>query len=120
MDAKFCWDVKWIPNIPWAATPRPPHTPVQWLASYEEGNNINFVYHMQHPETNEASLYKREQSEQPTLLAHNQQLPPGTREVRVVRTIGPKNTTLDFNPLQESPPELSLWLWGQKWIEELQ
>ena len=102
-----------VTSIPWAATPRPSHTCGQWLAPYDDENCIKLVYHLLHPETNEASIFRREQSEQLTLLAQKQQLPPDSREVRVVRTIGPKNTTLDFNPVKASPPELSLWFGGQ-------
>ena len=109
-----------VNSIPWLATPRPPHTTGQWLAPYTDERDIQIVYHLKHPETNEATLYIREQSEQLTLLAHHQQLPLDTKEVRVVRTFGPKNTILDYNPVEDSPAELSLWLWGQKWIEELE
>ena len=53
------------------------------------------------------------------MLAQNQDLPAGAKEVRIIRTIGPRNTILDYNPVEETPTELSLWLWRQKWIEEL-
>ena len=58
-----------VNNIPWAATPRPPPSPGQWLAQHEEDDSIEFIYHLQQTEPNIATLYRRKQSEQLTLHA---------------------------------------------------
>ena len=49
-----------VNNIPWIATSRPPHTPCQWLARYEEEGHIKFVFHLHQMDSNEASLYMME------------------------------------------------------------
>lgn len=40
--------------------------------------------------------------------------------MRIIRTLGPKHTILDFNPTDDTPDEQNLWLWGDKWVEELE
>jgi hypothetical protein len=107
---------KLVNSIPWAASPMPIHKPGQWVAPQEEDGSIKFVYHLQPTTPNEATLYKKETNEQLVLLGSNQQVPPNTREVRVIRTLGARNTILDYNPLDETPPEQALWLWGNHWI----
>jgi hypothetical protein len=107
-------------SIPWDATPPPPHTPGQWLAKQEEDGDIKFVYHMQQITPPEAILYKKDLNEQLTILASKQQPFPGLQEVRIIRTLGAKNTILDFNPLDDTPEGQSLWLWGNQAITDLQ
>lgn len=106
-------------TIPWEATPRPPLSKGQWLAQQEEDGCIRFVYHLQQTDPPEATLYKRESNEQLGLLGTQQRLPPGAKEVRIIRTLGPKQAILDFNPTDETPVEQTLWLWGNTWLEEL-
>jgi exonuclease III len=107
-------------SIPWDASPPPPHTPGQWLASQEEDGQIQFVYHLQQINPPEALLYKKEKSEQLTLLGSKQRPPPETKEVRIIRTLGSKNAILDFNPVDDTPEGQSLWLWGKSAVIDLQ
>ena len=50
----------------------------------------------------------------------NQPIPPGTQEVRIIRTLGPKNIVLDYNPVGPTPPEQTLWLWENQYIADLE
>ena len=114
-----------VRSIPWAATPRPSFSPGQWIAQKEEDGHIRFIYHLQRTSPLEASLYRKENTEQLTLLDKKQRPPPTAKEVRIVRTIGPRNAILDFNPKVTTPkddtqPESPLWLWGKQWLEELE
>ena len=70
-----------VNNIPWIVTPRPPPTPGQWLAQYEEDGQLQVVYHLHQTYPTQASKYRKEQSEQLTLLAQNQIVPPKANEV---------------------------------------
>lgn len=89
----------------------PPPNTGQWIAQQEEDGNIQFVYHLQNSETGEATLYKNETTEQLRLLGHNQRIPHDSKEVRIIRTIGPRRNVLDHNPSDEIEPEDSLWLY---------
>ena len=109
-----------VNSIPWDATPGPAHAPGQWLAQREEDGIIQFIYHLQRVNPPKATLYKKEVTEQLTLLNTKQRPPPGAKEIRIVRTIGPKNVILDFNPTDDTPSELLLWLWGNQNVEDLE
>ena len=109
-----------VSSIPSEATPRPPYSAGQWLAQKEEENNVCFVYHIQKVDPQEDALYKKEPNEQLRLLGTKQRVPLGAREVRIIRTLGPKHTILDCNPTDDTPAEQNLWLWGNKWLEELE
>lgn len=41
-------------------------------------------------------------------------------EVRIVRCGGPKRSVMDFNPLEDTKENLTLWLWGNDWIVNLE
>lgn len=92
-----------VASIPWEATPRPPNSVGQWLAEIEEDCNIHFVYHLRQTDPQEAALYRKEKNEQLTLIGSQQQIPEWAREVRVIRTIGPNNIILDYNPRDDTP-----------------
>ena len=109
-----------ISSIPWEANPMPPHKTGQWLAQKEELGDIQYVYHLQRTTQQEGTLYRKEKSETLTLLGHNQRIPAGSKEVRIIRTLGPKNGVLDFNPTEETEPEQTLWIWGNDWIMNLE
>ena len=108
-----------VSSIPWDAIPRPPHAVGQWVAVQEEGQ-IKHVYHLSNTDTEEASLYHKELNEQLCLLRTQQRVPAEAREVRIVRTLGPKHMILDFNPTEEPTDEQKLWLWGNTWLENIE
>lgn len=99
-------------NIPWVATPRPSNSTGQWLAEIEEDGTIHYVYHVQQKDPQLANLYKKEANEQLTLLRTHQKVLEWAREVRIIRTIGPRHTVLDFNPVEDTPEEQTLWIFG--------
>ena len=109
-----------INSIPWEATPRPPITTGQWLAEIEGDGNIHQVYHIIQTDPVEAVLYRKEKSEQLTKVDTQHQIPEWAREVRIVRTMGPKNTILDYNPSKDITAEHTLWMWGNTWIKPLE
>ena len=106
-------------SIPWDAYPRPTPSPGQWLAAKVD-NNIQQVYHLHTLDPHVATLYRKDLTEQLALVETQQRVPIEAREVRVVRTLGPRNTILDFNPTEETPDEQKLWLWGNAWLEDLE
>lgn len=67
----------------------------------------------------EATLYRKEDTEQLQLISSNNPLPVDTREVRIVRTEGPRNTIIDYNP-KPTEPDHQLWLWGNTWVSQLE
>ena len=91
-----------------------------WLAEIEGDGNIHHVYHLQQTDPVEAAFYRKESSERLIHIGTQHQLPEWAREVRVIRTIGPQNTVLDYNPRDETPDEQTLWLWGNTWIEAME
>ena len=98
----------------------PPHNPGQWVAFPDDDGQFRQIYHLHNIDPIEASVYKRETLEQLVLVGPENQIPFGAREVRVVRTIGPSHTTIDFNPTDPTPPEQTLWMWGTQWLCELE
>lgn len=109
-----------VNNIPWEPTPMPLHSKGQWVAQKEETGDIQFVYQVHQPERQEGTLYRKETSEVLTFVACDQRIPAGSKEIRVVRTIGPKNGILDYNPTDETPTEQTLWVWGNEWLSNLE
>ena len=106
-------------SIPWEATPRPPNSVGQWLAEIEEDGKIHQVFHLQQINPITALVYRKEPSEQLNLLRTQLELPEWAREVRIVRTIGPRHIILDYNPIDETSEEQKLWLFGNTWIEAM-
>jgi hypothetical protein len=109
-----------INSIPWEATPRPPISTGQWLAEIEVDGNIHQVHHVQQIDPLEATLYRKEKNEQLTKIGTQNQISEWAREVRIVRTMGPKHTVLDYNPDSDITEEQTLWVWGNTWIEALE
>jgi hypothetical protein len=109
-----------VTNIPWDATPMPPLTLGQWLAQKEKDGSVNFIYPLQQANLPVVTLYKKETNKQLALLGDKQRPPARSREVRVIRTFGPKNIILDYNPQDDTTTEQASWLWGNNWITELQ
>ena len=109
-----------VASIPWEASPKPPHTLGQWLAFPDDDGQFRLVYHLHKSDPIEASVYKRESSEQLVLIGPEAHIQEGAREVRVIRTLGASHTTLDFNPTDATTPEQTLWMWGTQWLIELE
>ena len=109
-----------VRSIPWEATPRPPHSAGMWLAEIEGDGNIHHVYHLHRTDPMEATFYRKENSERLIHVGTQHQIPEWAREVRVIRTIGPQNIILDYNPRDETPEEQTLWVWGNTWIEAME
>jgi hypothetical protein len=109
-----------VASIPWEATPMPPNTPGQWVSFPDDDGHFRLVYHLHNTDPIEASVYRRETIEQLVLIGTEPQIPLGAKEVRVIRTLGASHTILDFNPTGATPPEQTLWMWGQQWICELE
>jgi hypothetical protein len=108
-----------VNSIPWDAPPRPPHTTGQWLAIRKD-DNISYVFHLRKQVPQHATMYRKEPNEQLSLLGTQFRVPAEAREVRVVRTLGPRHIILDFNPTDDTTEEQKLWLWGNSWIEDLE
>lgn len=69
----------------------------------------------------EFMVYIKLTSEQLILSANNNPLPIGQySEVRVARCGGAKRRIIDYNPQETDDPELTLWLWGNDWINNLE
>jgi hypothetical protein len=102
-----------VNSIPWDATPRPPHATGQWLAIKKDGN-ISYVFHLRNQILQHATMYRKEPNEQLSMLATHFRVPAEAREVRIVRTLGPRHTILDFNPTDDTSDEQKLWLWGNR------
>ena len=110
---------KLVQSIPWEAAPPPPATVGQWVAQREEGG-FQFAYHIQHINPTRAILYKKDPSERLSLIAPNQMPPADAKEIRIIRTMGPKNYVLDCNPpLDDTTEEQTLWIWGNNWVVDL-
>ena len=110
-----------VQSIPWAASPMPTHCKGQWFAAKEEDGSIQHVYHLQGNTPLEAMVYNKQDSEQLILTSQRQQVPArAMREVRVIRCGGDKRTVLEYNPLDETEEEQTLWLWGNDWISNLE
>ena len=106
-------------SIPWQPGPRPPPVTGQWLAPIEPEGEVNRVFFLQQTNPETTIMYTKTSSEQlqPTWV---EVLPADCREVRVVRSGGPRNATIDFNPEEPIEEDQTLWLWGNKWIENLE
>jgi hypothetical protein len=111
---------KMVNSIPWAAIPRPPPSPGQWVATQDEEGFIRKVYYLHQTDPPEVSVYRREKTQQLVLTGIEHQIPPDVREVRVIRTLGPSRITLDYNPTDATPPEQTLWMWGHQWLCDLE
>ena len=85
-------------QCPRTSEPMPPAEVGQWVAPKEEDDNIRNIYHITQRDPTEATLYHKNPTEQLQLVGHNHRVLAETREVRVVRTWGPRNTILDYNP----------------------
>ena len=111
---------KVLNSIPWDATPMPSVTIGQWVAAREENGDIQKVYRITQIDPPEATLYQKDSTERLTYINNNVRLVADTREVRVVRTFGPRNTIIDYNPSEDLKEEQQLWLWGNNWVSHLE
>lgn len=78
------------------------------LAIKEDGN-ISFVYHLRTPDLQNATLYIKEPTELLTFIGDQHTIPAEAKHV-----------VLDFNPTDDTLEEQNLWLWGNKWLEDLE
>jgi exonuclease III len=111
---------KVLRGIPWEARPMPPPEPGQWLAAPERDGTIQQVYQILQTAPLTATVYHKEASEQLKHTGESQLLPEGLKEVRVVRSGGPKRAVIDFNPKDETEEDQALWLWGNQWVSNLE
>lgn len=112
-----------VNNIPWDATQMPPAAIGQWVATKEDDGNIQHVYYITQSDTLEATLYHSNDTKLLQLIRQNQRLPTDTREVRVIRTGGPKRMVLDYNPTEDTEDNEQnqlLQLWGNDWLCNLE
>ena len=108
-------------SIPWAASPRPQPATGQWLGVQGADLKINTIFHVQNSDTLNAIVYRKEDSEQLQPLPQTQQVPAEAREVRVIRTRGPKRGVIDYNPpAEEIEEDQELWLWGNTKFNKLE
>ena len=77
--------------------------------------------HITHTNTLQATLYRKDVSEQLYDVEQlHHPLDEPLQEVRVIQCGGPRRTVFDINPKGALNPELSLWLWGNMWIRDLE
>ena len=111
---------KVIRNIPWEARPMPPPSIGQWMATPTEDGSIQTVYQIQQTEPLTAAVYTKGTSEEIKHTGETQPLPEGAKEVRIIRSAGPKHTVLDFNPQDDTEEDQTLWLWGNTAVINLE
>jgi hypothetical protein len=112
---------KVIQSIPWQPVPILPSIKGLWIAAKEDDGNINRVYHTSRTEPLTTTVYVKSKSEQLHMLANSQPLPPGQySEVRVAMCGGSKRRIMEFNPKEIEEPELTVWMWGNDWICNLE
>lgn len=109
-----------INSIPWAPSPMPAPTIGQWVAPKDDDGSVRRVYHIKTVAPTTASLYHKDSSERLQPISHNHNLPPDSREIRIVRTVGPRHIILDYNPVSEIEDDQSLWVWGNEWVSRLE
>ena len=108
-------------SIPWQPIPSIPSIQGLWVAAKEEDGRIKKVYHITRTNPMAASVYLRLNTEQLQLIESNTLLPVGHySEVRIVRCGGAKRTVFDLNPVEIDNTELTLWMWGDDWISNLE
>lgn len=107
-------------SIPWDARPQPPPAVGQWFAKPEPDGSIHTVYQIQHTDSLEATVFRKETSKQLRALPQIERLPEGAKEVRIARCGGPKRNIIDYNPCEELEDDQTLWLWGNNTIHNLE
>lgn len=113
--------IRVLRSIPWQPLPNIPSTQGLWVATKEEDGRIRKVYHITSTNPTETTVYTKLTTEQLQQIEVNQPLPEGQySEVRVARCGGTRRTIIDFNPPEIDDPELTLWLWGEDWISQLE
>ena len=113
--------IRIIQSIPWPPAPIIPQTRGLWIAAKEEDGRIHKVFHIIRAEPMETTAYIRLRTEQLQLVESNCPLPDGQySEVRIARCGGAKRHIIDYNPLELDDPELTLWMWGEDWISNLE
>ena len=109
-----------LQSIPWQPEPRPIPKIGQWLTPLTIDGDITQVFYLTNTNPETATLYTTTPSEQLHLSAVEQPLPAGCGEVRIVRSGGPKNATIDFNSQETLEEGQAVWLWGNKPLENLE
>lgn len=113
--------IRVLNSIPWQPIPNIPSTQGLWIAAKEEDGHIQTVYHITKTDPMEATAYHKLKTEQLHQVESNCQLPIGQySEVRIARCGGAKRTIFDFNPTENDDLDLTLWMWGEDWISDLE
>ena len=110
-----------IHNIPWEPALILPATQGLWVARKKEDGHIHKVSHITKMEPLEATAYNRLGTEQLKQLEHNCALPNGqySEVCIIIRCGGVERNIIDFNPKEDDEPELTLWIWGDDWVNNL-
>lgn len=110
-----------VTSIPWEAQPAPPHSIGQWVAPKEEDGKIRTIYHITNIDPMTADIYRKLDTEQIQLTGTQRPIPQEPlQELRIIQCGGQKRTVLETNPTNTTNTELSLWLWGEEWITNLE
>lgn len=109
-----------VTSIPWEAQPMPQATSGQWVAAKTDNDSIGQVFHIQPGDPTLAALYIKDSTDNLQFSGLQQEVPADCQEVRVIRTGGPKRYIVDYNPTEPLEEDQLLWLWGNKWISELE
>ena len=98
-----------------------PNTLGLWVAAKEVDGHIKTIYHITKAAPMEATMYAKAKSEQLIQSGSSYPLPAGQySEVRIVRCGGAKRTIFDYNPPELEDAELTLWMWGDDWVSNLE
>ena len=112
---------KVINSIPWQPLPTIPNTLGLWIAPKDEDGHIRTIYHITKSNPMEATAYTKLKTEELQQFATHCPLPIGQySEVRIIRCGGAKRMIIDFNPQELDDSELTLWMWGEDWINNLE
>ena len=94
-----------------------------WLPK-EDNGTIQSIFHISRLTPLEATLYHKDPTERIHCVEQYSLVPRvQLGEVRIIRCGGPKRIVIDYNPTEDAEDaeveELTLWMWGQDWISNL-
>ena len=90
----------------------------------EDNGTIQTIFHISRLEPLEATIYHKDPTERIHCVERYSLVPMvQLGEVRIIRCGGPKRNVIDYNPTKDAEyaevEELTLWMWGQGWISNL-